>query len=133
MSRAVSKDRSSKTTKHQKSMKIHLEKWLSSNPLRRSLSLSAKGLWLHLYWLMHTSPVVGYLELANEKPMSITQIARAVGAPIGQVNALITELLNVGALCKDSRGVLYSPELVEQDVRRAIRRERARKRRASIE
>ena len=88
----------------------------------RSVSLAARGLWVDMMSLMHEGDPYGHLRTGKQE-ITPRLLARMVGAPVGAVKKLLTELEDAGVFSRDDDGVIYS--------RRMVRDERLRNARAA--
>lgn len=95
--------------------------WRKDSALQ-SCSLAAQGLWVNLMCVMHECEPYGYLTV-NRKPLEPARIARLVGLPLPECEALLQELDAAGVFSKTRSGVIYS--------RRMVKDERIRNARAS--
>lgn len=92
-------------------IKFYPSDWLSEESLRL-VSVAARGLWIDLLCLMAKNERRGYLELNGGVNPTPTQLARLVGVPANEVEALLTELKQAGTCSIDEKGVLFSRRLV---------------------
>jgi hypothetical protein len=95
--------------------------WRDEQSLRLC-SMAARGLWIDLMCLMHSSDRYGHLELAG-KPMTVDQVARLLGEQPKDVKRWMAELADNGVFSTTTDGVVYS--------RRMVRDEEIRERRAT--
>ncbi len=97
------------------------------------LSLEAQGLWLRMEMTAHASERYGYLQVRG-KPMEDLMIARRAGISIEEYQRIFKEIEDAGCIVRDPRtGVIYIPELVRQDAKRAgnrFRQHNSRRRQA---
>ena len=100
--------------------------WMK-DPALRSVSVSARGLWIDLLCLMHESPRRGYLQHATGKPVTAEQIARMTGCSTDEVSRLLQELEYSGVFSCTEHGVIYSRRIVRDESIREKRREAGRK------
>jgi hypothetical protein len=94
--------------------------WMK-DPALRSMSLSARGLWMDMLCIMFEAQPRGFLIL-NGKPALVEQLARMVGSTAGEVSCLVGELTDAGVVSANSQGCLYSRRMVRDDEIRGIRR-----------
>ncbi len=95
--------------------------WRDEQSLRLC-SMAARGLWIDLMCLMHSSDRYGHLELAG-KPMSVDQVSRLLGEQARDVKRWMAELIDNGVCSVTDDGVMFS--------RRMVRDEHIRERRAA--
>lgn len=84
--------------------------WMK-DPELRSVSISARGLWIDMLCLMFESNERGYL-LINSKVPSEIQLARMVGCTGEELSCALDELKDAGVLSQTGIGVLFSRRLV---------------------
>jgi hypothetical protein len=90
--------------------------WRDEQSLRLC-SMAARGLWIDLMCLMHSSERYGHLELAG-KPMTAEQLARLVGESAKDVKRWMAELTDNGVCSTTPEGVLFSRRMVrDEDIR----------------
>jgi uncharacterized phage protein (TIGR02220 family) len=90
--------------------------WRDEQSLRLC-SMAARGLWIDLMCLMHSSERYGHLELAG-KPMTAEQVARLVGESAKDVKRWMAELTDNGVCSTTPEGVLFSRRMVrDEDIR----------------
>lgn len=99
------------------SFQFYPDDWLSDTALR-SVSGGARGLWIDLMSLMHTSPRYGYLLARNGKPLTIPVIAKLTGNGAEETAVWIEEL-TAEKVCDVVKGAIVS--------RRMVRDEKSRK------
>jgi hypothetical protein len=93
--------------------------WLADERLRLCC-LAARGLWLDMLCLMHKRDHRrGYLEHPDGSPLSVGQLARAVGAEPGEVAPLLAELEAAGVFSRDAAGVIHSRRIVRDELFRS--------------
>lgn len=80
--------------------------WLS-DPALRSVSLQARGAWIDALCLIYQTGDRGRLSLAG-KPMAAQQLARALGADLREVEAILDELRAAGVCGVDEDGAIFS-------------------------
>ena len=95
--------------------------WRDEQSLRLC-SMAARGLWIDLMCLMHSSDRYGHLEL-NGEPMAIEQVARLLGEQPKDVKRWMAELTANRVCSVTDDGVMFS--------RRMVRDEQVRERRAA--
>lgn len=92
-------------------LKFYPQSWRSDEMLR-NCSLAARGLWIEMIALMHTSERYGFL-LINGKPPSDRQLQRQTGAEsLEEIGDLIAELERENVFSRDSDGVIFSRKMV---------------------
>jgi hypothetical protein len=77
----------------------------------RICSLEAQGLWIMLLCLMHDNERRGYLTLGG-KPMTVVEIARAVGRTTSECSPLLAELETAAVFSREADGTIYSRRMV---------------------
>ena len=88
-------------------LKFYPSDW-RSDPLLRSVSFAARGLWIEMLSLMHEATPRGSL-LVNGNPPDAPLLAILVGAKKQtEVTALLTELEKAGVYSRDADGTIYS-------------------------
>lgn len=92
-----------------------------------TLSLAARGLYLELRVIAHTSERYGYLQ-KNREPLKVNYISRVVGAPESDILSHVTDLCNARVLVMDE-GILCFPDMAEQEAKRSYDRSRKSKHR----
>lgn len=93
--------------------------WRDEQSLRLC-SMAARGLWIDLMCLMHSSERYGHLELAG-KPMTADQVARLVGEPAKDVKRWMAELTDNGVCSVTAEGVIFSRRMVRDESLRELR------------
>jgi len=105
-------------------MKLPFIKWFPNDwlaePSVRSLSLSARGLWIDMLSLMHLSPRRGYLLAATGTPYSPEQLARLTGCSADEATRLLAELTTSGACSCTDDGTYYSRRMVREENKRDL-------------
>lgn len=96
-------------------------------PTLRACSLEARGLWIDMLCMMHSSPVRGILLLSGTKPMEPIHIARVVGASVEEVETLLTELRENGVYDTSDDGAIISRRMVKDEAKRSAQSEAGRK------
>ena len=92
-------------------MKFYPQSWRSDEMLR-NCSLAARGLWIEMIALMHTSERYGFL-LINGKVPSDRQLQRQTGAESSdEISQLIAELEQESVFSRDPDGVIFSRKMV---------------------
>jgi hypothetical protein len=99
--------------------------WMK-DPALRSVTLTARGLWIDMLCLMFESPRRGYLQLANGSRPTPEQLARMVGCSAEDVTRALQELLAAGVYSDTAHGML-SRRMLRDEEQRAKTRERVRK------
>lgn len=79
----------------------------------RSVSLSARGLWIDMICLMHESARRGYLQHDNGNPVTAEQLFRIVGCSNDEGLRLLKELEDCGAFVRTRQGMIYSRRMME--------------------
>lgn len=88
-------------------MKFYPSDW-RSDPLLRSVSLAARGLWIEMLALMHDASPRGYL-LVNGKKVELPLLTILTGVKKqNEVSSLLKELENAGVFSRDEEGIIYS-------------------------
>lgn len=98
-------------------LKFFVKDWLGDTALR-SVSVSARGLWIDMLCFMHTSARRGYLQQPSGEPMNAGHITRMTGVDTVLVSQLLRELENSGAMGRTDTGVFYSRRLVRDEQKR---------------
>lgn len=92
-------------------LKFYPQSWRSDEMLR-NCSLAARGLWIEMIALMHTSERYGFL-LINGKAPSDRQLQRQTGAEsLEEIGKLIAELEQESVFSRDPEGVIFSRKMV---------------------
>jgi hypothetical protein len=99
-------------------MKFFPRDWMGDEALRLC-SLPARGLWIDLLCLMHSSPRRGYLQTANGLPLPLEQIARMTGCSTDEVTRLLQELKDSGTCDCTEHGMIFSRRIVREESKRA--------------
>ena len=97
-------------------MKFYLKDW-RADPRLRSVSLSARGLWLECLCLAHEADPYGHVLVAGRAPAT-SELAMLVGAPASEVRRLRSELIEAGVPDVTEDGVLVSRRMVRDAERR---------------
>jgi len=87
--------------------------WLRDTALR-VCSVGARGLWIDIICLMHEGTPYGYLKV-NHKVILTPNLARMVGATLGEVEGWLNELEDAGVFSKDKEGVIYSRRMIKDE------------------
>lgn len=95
--------------------------WLS-DPGLRSVSASARGLWIDLLCLLFESEMGHKLDVKTRVDEA-TLISRMTGVPKKQVAPLLRELETAGVLTRYADGIIYSRRMKREEEIRAVRRE----------
>ncbi len=96
-------------------MKFYPRDWRGDQALRL-VSLPARGLWIDMLCVMYEAKPCGHL-IIGDQPVSDADLARVVGADVGEVRALLVELLAAGVARKTRGGVIYSKRMIADDNR----------------
>jgi hypothetical protein len=84
------------------------------DPELRSISLTARGLWIELLCLMHESSRKGYLVTKTGNSYTNEQLARMVGVDIHTLEICLTEIEANGVSSReDNTGILFSRRMVK--------------------
>lgn len=92
--------------------------WLSDKELQLC-SLAARGLWIEILAISHAE--CGRLRL-NSGAISISDLARLVGASPAQVRRLLAELVRRNVASVDAENTVYSRRMVRDAKRREVNR-----------
>lgn len=92
--------------------------WLAE-PTLRLCSLAARGLWIDMLSLMHLSPRRGVLLAATGSPLSLDQLARAVGCSSDEASRLLAELITSGVCTCTADGTIYNRRMVRDEHKRS--------------
>jgi hypothetical protein len=90
------------------------------DPAVRMLSLAARGLWFEMLCIMHLAGRRGFLEHAEGRPLTVEQLARAVGEATKIVGKLIAELEAVNVFSRDAAGTIFSRRMVRDEHKRRL-------------
>ncbi len=104
------------------SLQFYPGDWLR-DPGVRSLSLSARGLWIDMLCLMFQDDRPGYLHL-NGQPPTHEEIARMTGCPSADVPRLVQELLRSGVASSTDSGVIFNRRMIRDEHARRMHRDR---------
>ena len=95
------------------------------DPALSTCSLAARGLWIEMMCLAHESERYGVLSI-NGTPMSVQQIARAVGESPSVIARLVTELERSSVFSRDAQGCILSRRMVRDERIRNVRADAGR-------
>lgn len=84
------------------------------DPLLRSVSLEARGLWIDMLCVMAENDPRGYFQINGEAP-SETQSCRMLGCTGEELRRGLEELRRSGVFSVTSNGVIYSRRMVKDD------------------
>ena len=88
-------------------LKFYPSDW-RSDPLLRSVSFAARGIWIEILCLMHEATPRGSL-LVNGKQPDVSLLAILTGAKKqSEVTGLLVELETAGVFSRDEDGTIYS-------------------------
>jgi hypothetical protein len=93
--------------------------WINDAALR-SVSVSARGLWIDMICFMHQGSDYGHLKV-NHKVILPPNLARMVGATLPEVEGWLAELESAGVFSKDESGCIYSRRMIKDEKLREIR------------
>jgi hypothetical protein len=94
------------------------------DPELRSISLTARGLWIELLCLMHESSRKGFLVTKTGNSYTNEQLSRMVGVDIQTLEICLTEIETSGVSSREeSTGILYSRRMVKDATISQERRE----------
>ncbi|HEY4262789.1 MAG TPA: hypothetical protein VGM98_21700, partial [Schlesneria sp.] len=89
--------------------------WMKDTELR-SVSLSARGLWIEMLCLMSEAQRRGYLQDATGSPLGHLQIARMAGCSPQTAKKLIKELEDAGVFSRtETGGIIYCRRMVRDE------------------
>lgn len=91
--------------------------WLK-DPAVRSVSLSARGLWIDMLCMMHECPDRGYLSIVQGKPMTQIQIARMCGVELSDLETALQELIDANVCSLNEDGCVYSRRMARDEADR---------------
>lgn len=91
-------------------MKFYPADW-RSDPLLRSVSIAARGLWMEMLCIMHEAEPYGHLMIGNSAVAEET-LARLAGIGLKECRRLLSTLREVGVCSETADGVLYSRRMV---------------------
>lgn len=97
--------------------KFYPADWIGDFQLA-TVSLAARGLWIHMLSVMHNAKPRGYL-LVNGTAVTVTQLANSTGSSPDQITELLGELQAAGVFSKNTKGVIYSRRMV-RDEKKAV-------------
>lgn len=106
-------------------MLFYVNDWLGAPDLRL-VSLAARGVWIDLLCVMHTSKRRGYLE-QNGKQLTSKEIAKLVGEPEDKVQTIVDELYSSGVFSKTESGTIYCRRMRRESELSRTRAEAGRK------
>jgi hypothetical protein len=92
-------------------LKFYPADWLGDMELRAS-SFAARGLWIDLLALMHTSSEPGRL-LVSGQPATDVQLAKRLGADRRTISTLLQQLHEAGVLHRDEHGAIFSRKMLQ--------------------
>lgn len=98
-------------------MKFYPRDWRGDHALR-VVTLSARGLWIEMLCIMHEASPYGHLLVAGQ-PVGSDALARSVGAPVDEVQAMLVDLRDAGVYRLTRGGVIYSKRMTD-DYKRSI-------------
>lgn len=101
------------------SLQFYPGDWLK-DPAVRSVSLSARGLWVDMLCLMHESVRRGFLQHATGKPITREQLARMTGCSTEEVSHLLQELEDSGVFSRTEHGIIYNRRMVRDEQKRSL-------------
>jgi hypothetical protein len=90
-------------------LKFYPRDWRGDQALRL-VSLAARGLWIEMLCVMHEAAPYGHL-LVGGSAVDEAALARVVGAPVEEVQALLVELRAAGVLRTTRSGVVFSKRM----------------------
>lgn len=99
-------------------LKFYPSDW-RSDPLLRTCSLAARGLWIEMLSVMHAADPVGSLSI-NGIPLAVPQIAMLTGCTPKEAHRLIAELDQAGVFSREADGTIFSRRM-RRDVLKAER------------
>lgn len=91
-------------------LKFYPRDWRADEKLRLC-SLAARGLWVEMIALMHSSEKYGYLLVSGKQPTN-EQLASLVGAGVAQVMELVSELAQADVFSRNAAGTIYSRRMI---------------------
>lgn len=101
-------------------MKFYPRDWRGDQALR-VVSLAARGLWMEMLCIMHEATPYGHL-LIGAKPVTDDALARAAGASIEEVRALLVELHDAAVFDRSRNGVILSRRMIADQKRSEVGR-----------
>ena len=96
------------------------------DPALSTCSLAARGLWIEMICLAHEGERYGVLSINNGHPMSVQQIARAVGESPSVITRLVAELEQSRVFSRDAQGCILSRRMVRDEHIRNVRADAGR-------
>lgn len=110
-------------------LKFYPQDWRSDAELRQC-SLAARGLWIEILAILHVARPYGHLVSPTGTPYTPRELARAVGATLGEVTRLTAELLKWGVASRTDDGTIYCRRMVREQRDRDADAERKRRERS---
>ncbi len=108
-------------------MKFFPRDWMGDERLRLC-SLPARGLWIDMLCLMHSTHRRGYLQTATGSPLPLDQLARMTGCSTDEATRLLSELKAAGVFdCADNGQLIYSRRMVREESKREKCKDAGRK------
>lgn len=101
-------------------MKFYPRDWRGDQALR-VVSLGARGLWMEMLCIMHEATPYGHL-LIGAKPVTDDALARAAGASIEEIQALLVELHDAAVFDRSRNGVILSRRMIADQKRSEVGR-----------
>lgn len=101
-------------------MKFYPRDWRGDQALR-VVSLAARGLWMEMLCIMHEASPYGHL-LIGAKPVTDDALARAAGASIEEVQAMLVELHDAAVFDRSRNGVILSRRMIADQKRSEVGR-----------
>ena len=96
--------------------KFYVSNW-RSDPVLRSCTAAARGLWIDMLCLMHEASPRGHLCLPNGRMIDERLLSALCGMPAEEVRPLLTELLRAGVFSVAEDGAIFSRKMVRDEER----------------
>ncbi len=100
--------------------------WKADDDLM-SCSLAAQGLWVYMLCVMHRREPYGHLVTRAGEPMPVKRLAKLTSTDVDEVDALLSELNEMGVYSQTDQGVIFSRRMVA-DFQRYLERASAGRR-----
>lgn len=107
-------------------IKFYTETLLADIELK-SCSLSARGLWIYAFSLMHRNAHRGHLKNPDGTPMTAEQLSRMAGCSPEEADRGLKELIAAGVLAVTEDRVIYSRRMVREARLSDIRKQTGKK------
>ena len=98
----------------------------SADPALRTVSLSARGLWIEMLCICHQSNPRGDLKI-NDKAVDASMLSRLCGGTLEETEKCLQELEDAGVFSRRKNGVIYSRRMEKDENRSRKNRENGSK------